>query len=87
MIKSEYGPVNTFTSFDEMKVKSIHKFEYPICLILQVAEYIFVFSMSIEMGLKILANGFFFTPKAVVKDFSGILEVFIYGVSIFLCSV
>ena len=37
------------------------------------------------MSLKILANGFFFTPKAVVKDFSGILEVFIYGVSIFLC--
>ena len=42
-----------------------------------------MFSMSIEMGLKILAHGFFFTPKAVVKDFSGILEVFIYAVSIF----
>ena len=33
------------------------------------------------MGLKTLANGFFFTPKAVVKDFSGVLEVFIYAVS------
>ena len=39
------------------------------------------------MSLKILANGFFFTTKSVVKDFSGILEVFIYGVSIFLCLV
>ena len=47
----------------------------------QIAEYIFVLSMSIEMGLKTLANGFFFTPKAVVKDFSGVLEVFIYAVS------
>ncbi|XP_053403059.1 sodium leak channel NALCN-like [Mercenaria mercenaria] len=53
---------------------------------LKYAEYIFVFSMSVEMGLKILANGFFFTPKAVVKDFSGVLEIFIYVVSvIFLC--
>lgn len=39
-------------------------------------------SMSVEMALKILANGFFFTPKAVVKDVSGVLEIFIYVVSI-----
>jgi len=37
--------------------------------------------MSVEMGLKILANGFFFTPKAQVKDVSGVLEIFIYVVS------
>jgi len=37
--------------------------------------------MSIEMGLKIMANGFFFTPKALLKDVSGLLEIFIYVVS------
>ncbi|KAL4219841.1 hypothetical protein ACF0H5_020252 [Mactra antiquata] len=53
---------------------------------LKYAEFVFVIGMSIEMGLKIMANGFFFTPKAVVKDFSGVLEIFIYVVSvIFLC--
>jgi len=34
------------------------------------------------MGLKIMANGFFFTPKALLKDVSGLLEIFIYVVSI-----
>ncbi|XP_061184383.1 sodium leak channel NALCN-like isoform X4 [Saccostrea echinata] len=53
---------------------------------LQIAEYVFVICMSIEMGLKVLANGFFFTPKGVVKDFGGMLNLFIYAVSvIFLC--
>ena len=32
------------------------------------------------MSLKILANGFVFTPDAVVKDFGGMLDMFIYGV-------
>ncbi|ESP00278.1 hypothetical protein LOTGIDRAFT_225940 [Lottia gigantea] len=49
---------------------------------LQIAEYIFVVCMSIEMSLKILANGLLFTPKAVVRDFGGILDLFIYGVSL-----
>lgn len=48
---------------------------------LQVAEYIFFVSMTIEMALKILANGFFFTPKAVIRDFGGVLDIFIYIVS------
>ncbi|XP_071140116.1 sodium leak channel NALCN-like isoform X2 [Mytilus edulis] len=53
---------------------------------LQVAEYLFVIFMSIEMGLKVMAHGLFFTPKAMLKDFSGILDLFIYFVSlIFLC--
>ncbi|XP_064638187.1 sodium leak channel NALCN-like isoform X2 [Lineus longissimus] len=53
---------------------------------LKVAEYSFVIAMSLEMSLKILANGLFFTPKAVVKDFGGVLDVFIYMVSlVFLC--
>lgn len=50
--------------------------------LLQVAEYAFVICMTIEMTLKVLANGLFFTPKAVVNDFSGVLDLFIYGVSL-----
>ena len=53
---------------------------------LKIAEYMFVIFMSIEMGLKILANGLLFTPAAVVKDFGGVLDIFIYFVSlVFLC--
>ena len=37
--------------------------------------------MSIEMSLKILADGLLFTPKAIIRDFGGILDVFIYTVS------
>ena len=33
------------------------------------------------MGMKILANGLFFTPNAVIRDFGGILDIFIYTVS------
>ncbi|KAJ8310369.1 hypothetical protein KUTeg_012234 [Tegillarca granosa] len=49
---------------------------------LRIAEYAFVICMSIEIGLKILADGFFFTPKAFIKDFGGILSLFIYWVSL-----
>lgn len=49
--------------------------------ILQVAEYIFVISMSLELTLKILADGIFFTPKAYMKDVASILDVFIFVVS------
>jgi len=40
-----------------------------------------VIGMSLEMGLKIMANGLFFTPNAVVRDLGGVLDLFIYGVS------
>ncbi|XP_026282051.1 sodium leak channel NALCN isoform X2 [Frankliniella occidentalis] len=53
---------------------------------LQVTEYCFVFGMSVELALKILADGLFFTPKAYMKDVASILEMFIYVVSLsFLC--
>ncbi|XP_066141608.1 sodium leak channel NALCN isoform X3 [Euwallacea fornicatus] len=53
---------------------------------LQVAEYGFVIFMSMELALKILADGLFFTPKAYVKDAAAVLDVFIYLVSLtFLC--
>jgi len=41
-----------------------------------------VIGMSLEMGLKIMANGLFFTPSAVVRDLGGVLDLFIYGVSL-----
>lgn len=50
---------------------------------LQVAEYGFVIFMSMELALKILADGLFFTPKAYVKDVAAVLDVFIYLVSVF----
>lgn len=50
-------------------------------LCLQIAEYVFVIFMSIELNLKILADGLFFTPTAVIKDFGGVMDIFIYLVS------
>jgi hypothetical protein len=49
---------------------------------LQIAEYLFVISMTIEMTLKMCAYGLFFTPNAVVKDFGGVLDLFIFMVSV-----
>ena len=49
----------------------------------QIAEYTFVICMSLEMALKVLADGLFFTPRAIVHDFGGILDMFIYAVSIY----
>ncbi|XP_062711996.1 sodium leak channel NALCN isoform X2 [Aedes albopictus] len=49
---------------------------------LQIAEYIFVIFMSLELALKILADGLFFTPKAYIKDVASVLDVFIYVVSL-----
>ncbi|KAG1701408.1 Sodium leak channel non-selective protein [Nymphon striatum] len=53
---------------------------------LQVGEYLFVVSMSIELTLKTFASGLFFTPKALIRDIAGIMDFFIYIVSLtFLC--
>ncbi|XP_064105310.1 sodium leak channel NALCN-like isoform X1 [Macrobrachium nipponense] len=53
---------------------------------LQIAEYTFVVCMSLELGLKILADGLMFTPKALIRDMAGILDLFIFTVSlVFLC--
>lgn len=46
----------------------------------QIAEYAFVVFMSLELGLKILADGLLFTPKALIRDMAGILDLFIYTV-------
>ncbi|OQR73647.1 sodium leak channel non-selective protein-like [Tropilaelaps mercedesae] len=53
---------------------------------LQIAEYVFVVCMSIELLLKTLADGLLFTPKALVRDAAGVMDVFVYAVSlIFIC--
>uniref|UniRef100_A0A3Q3A3Q0 Sodium leak channel NALCN n=1 Tax=Kryptolebias marmoratus TaxID=37003 RepID=A0A3Q3A3Q0_KRYMA len=53
---------------------------------LQIGEYVFVIFMSIELNLKIMADGLFFTPTAIIRDFGGVMDIFIYLVSlIFLC--
>lgn len=48
----------------------------------EVIEYIFVVVMSIELGVRILANGLIFTPNAVIQNFWGALDVFIYFVAL-----
>lgn len=48
---------------------------------LQICEYMFVLAMTFELIVKILANGFFFTPKAVVGDVGGVMTLFIYSVN------
>lgn len=49
---------------------------------LQMAEYVFVVSMSIELTLKTLANGLVFTPKALLSTVAGIMDSFIFITSL-----
>jgi hypothetical protein len=37
--------------------------------------------MSLELSFKIIADGLFFTPNALVRDFGGLMTIFIYFVS------
>jgi len=37
--------------------------------------------MTLELLIKVLANGLFFTPKAVIRDVGGLMTFFIYIVS------
>ena len=48
----------------------------------EVIEYIFFVSMSLELGVRILADGLVFTPNAVIQNFAGVLDVFIYLVAL-----
>ena len=48
----------------------------------QIAEYLFVIAMTFELAVKVLANGFIFTPNAVVKDVGDFMTLFIYVVSV-----
>ncbi|KAA3682360.1 sodium leak channel non-selective protein [Paragonimus westermani] len=55
------------------------------CLLL-ICEYIFFVTMTIEMALKIFANGLLFTPNALLKDFGGFLDFFNYIISLIFVS-
>lgn len=48
----------------------------------QVTDYAFVIAMGTELLLKILADGLFFTPKALIRDVSGVLDISIFFVSL-----
>ncbi len=42
--------------------------------------------MSVELTLKIFAHGLFFTPKALIRDFGGAIDVTVFFVGlIYLC--
>lgn len=49
---------------------------------LQIAEYVFVVTMAIELALKTLADGLFFTPKALIRDFTGVMDILIFLISV-----
>uniref|UniRef100_A0A1I7W7V2 Ion_trans domain-containing protein n=1 Tax=Heterorhabditis bacteriophora TaxID=37862 RepID=A0A1I7W7V2_HETBA len=51
---------------------------YESNLHLQITDYVFVLAMTFELAVKIVANGLFFTPKAVVSDVGGVMTMFIY---------
>ncbi|KAI6238408.1 Four domain-type voltage-gated ion channel alpha-1 subunit [Aphelenchoides fujianensis] len=49
---------------------------------LEIADYLFVLAMTVELSLKIVADGLFFTPNALVRDVGGMMTVFIYFTSL-----
>ena len=49
---------------------------------LQVTEYVFVVAMAIELALKTMADGLLFTPKALIRDVTGIMDVLIFTISL-----
>ena len=49
---------------------------------LQVSDYLFVTAMAIELIIKLLAEGLVFTPKALLRDMSGILDMIIFSVNL-----
>jgi len=49
---------------------------------LRAAEYTFVIAMAIELLLKTMADGLFFTPNALLAHVAGIMDFAIFGVSL-----
>lgn len=41
-------------------------------------EHFFVVAMSIELGIRMLADGLLFTPNAIIQNIGGVLDMFIY---------
>uniref|UniRef100_A0A183CKP1 Ion_trans domain-containing protein n=1 Tax=Globodera pallida TaxID=36090 RepID=A0A183CKP1_GLOPA len=49
---------------------------------LQIPDYLFVLTMTGELMAKVIADGLFFTPNALVRDLGGVMTVFIYLTSL-----
>ncbi|CAK5081117.1 unnamed protein product [Meloidogyne enterolobii] len=49
---------------------------------LQIPDYLFVLAMTLELIAKMIADGLFFTPNALINDFGGVMTVFIYLTSL-----
>jgi len=49
---------------------------------LQIADYVFVTAMAIELTVKILAEGLIFTPNALLQNMSGVFDVLIFSVNL-----
>ena len=49
---------------------------------LQIMDFAFVIAMGMEIWLRVLAEGLLFTPKAVVKDTAGILDISMFIMSL-----
>ncbi|EDV28390.1 uncharacterized protein TRIADDRAFT_18273 [Trichoplax adhaerens] len=48
----------------------------------QIADIIFIAVTSLELIIKIIADGLIFTPAALMRNFSGFLDIFVYFVSV-----
>ncbi|KAK6022027.1 transporter, cation channel family protein [Ostertagia ostertagi] len=67
--------------FPVLSTPCLFKHEFNVCSF-QITEYLYVVSMTFELMVKVIANGLFFTPKAVVKDVGDIMTFFIYFTSV-----
>uniref|UniRef100_A0A915LJE8 Ion transport domain-containing protein n=1 Tax=Meloidogyne javanica TaxID=6303 RepID=A0A915LJE8_MELJA len=47
-----------------------------------IPDYLFVLAMTLELIAKMIADGLFFTPNALINDFGGVMTVFIYLTSL-----
>lgn len=66
----------------ECELKVSRQISFHLFVGFQIGEYVFVIFMSIELNLKIMADGLFFTPTAVIRDFGGVMDIFIYLVRV-----
>ena len=51
--------------------------------ILNAANYIFTFIFTLEMALKVIAKGFYYSPDAYLKSMWNKLDAFLVGISLF----
>lgn len=66
----------------ECELNVSRRISFYLFVVFQIGEYVFVIFMSIELNLKIMADGLFFTPTAVIRDFGGVMDIFIYLVRV-----